>query len=142
MSAHLHFRAPLALRPSGRRSAARARGRRGFSLVELMVAMMLLTVGVLGLAAVSAYAVRQDGTATRASTATLVAQSRMEWLRARRCASIASSSSPIQTNGVTESWTVTNVGTKTVTVAGTFTYKARRGQNRTIQETTTITCVP
>lgn len=132
------------LRSSARRHAAgRApRGRRGFSLIELMVAMMLLTVGVLGLASVSAYAIRQDSVATRANSATLVAQSRMERLRSKRCADIASSSSPVTTGNVTESWTVTNVGSKTVTVKGTFTYKTRRGQTRTFEESTTILCNP
>ena len=46
------------------------------------------------------------------------------------------------TNNVTESWTVTNVGSKTVTVKGTFTYKTRRGQTRTFEESTTILCNP
>jgi len=136
----------LRLRASARRRATTdsrtPRGRRGFSLVELMVAMMLLTVGVLGLASVSAYAIRQDSMATRANSATLVAQSRMERMRSRRCADIASSSSPVTTGNVTESWTVTNVGAKTVTVKGTFSYKTRRGTTRTFEETTTITCYP
>jgi type IV pilus modification protein PilV len=136
----------LRLRSSARRRATGAsgipRGRRGFSLVELMVAMMLLTVGVLGLASVSAYAIRQDSVATRANSATLVAQSRMERLRSRRCDDIVSSSSPVTTNNVTESWTVTNVGAKTKTVKGTFTYKTRRGATRTIEEYTTILCNP
>ena len=134
----------LRLRASARRRAAgrprTSRGRRGFSLVELMVAMMLLTVGVLGLASVSAYAIRQDSVATRANSATLVAQSRMERLRSRRCVDIAAGTAT--TNNVTESWTVTSVGSKTVTVKGTFTYKTRRGQTRTFEESTTILCNP
>jgi type IV pilus modification protein PilV len=130
------------LRASARAARSRPRGRRGFSLIELIVAMMLLTVGVLALASVSAYAIRQDATAMRANTATLVAQSRMEWLRSKRCADISSSSSPVTTGLVTEKWLVTNVGTKTVTVKGTFTYKSRTGTVRTFEETTTITCYP
>jgi type IV pilus modification protein PilV len=132
----------LRLRPSARAARSRPRDRRGFSLIELIVAMMLLTVGVLALASVSAYAIRQDATAMRANTATLVAQSRMEWLRSKRCADISSSSSPVTTGLVTENWLVTNVGSKTVTVKGTFTYKSRTGTTRTFEETTTITCYP
>ena len=125
------------------RRTARPRTRRGFTLVELIVAMLLLSVGVLGLAGVSAYAIRQSNTAQSRNLATNVAESRMEELRSRSCASITAGSAT--TNGVSESWTVdaSNANTKSRTVTGRFIFTRRSGKNTrpdTITAQTTLLC--
>ncbi len=55
------------------RRRARAEARRGMTLIELMVAMVLLGVGMLGLAGLSLTVGRQFGTGARQADAALVA---------------------------------------------------------------------
>ena len=54
---------------------------KGFSLIELMVAMMILTVGVLGLAASARYVTQMTGSGGRYGASSVVASSRFEQLR-------------------------------------------------------------
>ena len=89
-------------RKSGRQAARTAR-RQGFTLVETMVAMMILSVGLLGLAGSSAHVVRQVGGGAQQSIAATVVQSRLEWLRSVPCSTIKDSTAV--TRGVTERWT-------------------------------------
>jgi prepilin-type N-terminal cleavage/methylation domain-containing protein len=50
----------------------------GFSMVELLVTMLLLTIALVGLAALQLYSVRQVGASQRANEATRLAQSVIE----------------------------------------------------------------
>jgi prepilin-type N-terminal cleavage/methylation domain-containing protein len=52
----------------------------GFSLVEVMIAMVLLLFGLIGLAGVFAQGIRGNGAANQQSTATAVAEQRIEQL--------------------------------------------------------------
>lgn len=129
------------IRPSRRRAGTPpARGRRGFSLVELIVAMVLLVIGVMGLVAVSGYAIRLSTATDRSTVATIVAQSRMERLRALSCANITGGTAT--TRGISESWTVSAIGTNSRQVTGTFTYTSRSGATQQLTQATTILCVP
>ena len=130
------------LAPSRRRRPA-TRARRGFSLVELIVAMLLLAIGVLGLAGVSAYAIRQSSSANIRNVAAIVAQSRMEDLRSRGCPVAGNPSPAPVTKGVTETWAPL-VGTTTTRVIGNFTFSRRSGKNpvtETITDTTYVLCL-
>ena len=92
-----------------RRVAARRHPRAGLTLVELLVAMMILTVGLLGLAsiaAVSAKLVRGGATQT---TAASVAQSRFDLLASAKCSVIANQPRFVgtaTTRGIRERWVV------------------------------------
>jgi prepilin-type N-terminal cleavage/methylation domain-containing protein len=72
--------------PSSRR---RTSGRRGFTLIELMVTVFLLGVGLAGLVATSGAVSRMMGGSSREATAATVAASRFEKLRGAACASIS-----------------------------------------------------
>lgn len=79
---------------------------RGFSLVEVMVAMVVLTIGVLGLAASAGAITRLTSEGVRAAGASAVAASRFETLRAQTCTAMTASGSVV--NGpYTEVWRVT-----------------------------------
>jgi prepilin-type N-terminal cleavage/methylation domain-containing protein len=78
------------------------RPRSGFTLVEMMVAVVILAVGLLGLASTAAYVVRQVSGGAQQSMAASVVQSRMEWMRSVPCAAIKEST--VVTRGVTEHW--------------------------------------
>lgn len=78
--------------------------RRGVTLVELLVALVLVTIGVLALAGTTAAATRAAARGARMADAATAARSRMERLAARRCAAIAPGESV--TRGRTERWTI------------------------------------
>jgi prepilin-type N-terminal cleavage/methylation domain-containing protein len=68
------------------------RDNRGFSLVEVMVAMMILVIGVLGLAGSSAAIARMASDGNRYGEAAAVVGSVVDSLRATPCASFADGS--------------------------------------------------
>jgi type IV pilus assembly protein PilV len=119
----------------------RARGtRRGFTIVEVLVAVVLLAIGVLGLAGVSAVSLRQASTAQLRTNASLIAQTRMERYRSLGCTAITAQLPFVAvTNGVTESVTLLASTNTSRTVRGSFTYATRTG-TRVIADTTTILC--
>ena len=97
-------------------------GRRsGFTLVELLVSMFVLTVGLLALTGASAVVARQIGGGAQLTLAATTAQSRFEVMRSRDCTALASGSS--ERGGIREGWGVTHAGvvlevSDTVSVAG------------------------
>ena len=123
-------------RRSGTPRAAR-RDRKGFTLVELMVAMMLLSVGMLALASSSAVVIKQMTEAGSMSVASSVAQTRIEKLRTTMSTCTAStaggavglpaaSTGTATTRGVSESWSVTPMA-RSAQISVTVTYYTRRG---------------
>ena len=92
-----------------RRAVADAR--RGMTIVEVIVAIIVLSVGVLalaGLAAAASKTIRGGGTQTVAAA---VAQSRFDSLSSVPCAGLAAAGTTTgtaTTRGVKESWVVTD----------------------------------
>jgi prepilin-type N-terminal cleavage/methylation domain-containing protein len=117
----------------------------GFTLVEVMVAIVVMTIGLIALAGSSAMVTRMIG---RGKVETLVAQAasqRLELLRTAaystspRCTSAGfANGGPVDVNGRTESWTVANVG-RVRNVQVTITYRTARGP-RTVTLQTRIEC--
>ncbi len=83
----------------------RRRRRSGFSLVELLVALVVFDVALLAFAADAAVLVRLHGEAARRDIGVAAAQSRMAGLRARHCPPPASGDS-WPAPGVHEYWSV------------------------------------
>jgi prepilin-type N-terminal cleavage/methylation domain-containing protein len=81
--------------------------RRGFTLLELMVTVLLLGVGLAGLVATSGAVSRMMGGSSRESVAATLAASRFETLRGVSCASITAGSAT--SRGITESWSASKV---------------------------------
>lgn len=84
--------------------------RRGFSIVEVIVAMMIVTVGLLGIAGSTALALRTTLDATRRRDAAERAQSRLALLAATGCARASSGSATDATRQLTEQWSVRATG--------------------------------
>ena len=120
---------------SATRTPAASRG--GFTIVELIVAIMVFSIGVLGLAATTATVARLMGSASRQTIAAAVAQSRIEKLRATSCASLASGSETVR--GVTSTWSVV-VATRGDSVTETVTFPIGRGRTRTRVYKPMVTC--
>ncbi len=79
---------------------------RGFTIVEILVAMLVLAVGIVGLTTTAALVTRMIGQGERYSQASMMAAEQFEILRSQRCGSMASGTA---TRGAfTLSWTVQN----------------------------------
>ena len=111
--------------------------RAGFTLVELLVAMMVFAVGMLGLAATAGSVTRMMGGAKRQTIAAAVAQSRLEKLRSSPCASITSGSETVR--GITNVWTVTAVS-RGVNVKDSVSFPTSRNVRRSKVYQTTLSC--
>lgn len=98
------------------------------SLVELMVAIVLLGVGLLSLAAFSYAMTTQQRHAMNQQVASMVVQSRVDSLSSIYCKVLASAgpqSGVVTTRGVTERWTVAD-GNDTKIIYDTLTFKGRK----------------
>lgn len=62
-----------------------AKPRKGFTIIELVVAIVILAIGVLGLTGTSAVVSRTLGQGTQHAQAASVAQTRFETMRSTRC---------------------------------------------------------
>lgn len=119
----------------------------GFTLVELMVSVVILSVGVMALAATSGAVTRTLHGSRLATVATQVASRRLETLRAAaeatrpRCttAAFASSAAVVTTQGVQEQWFVPASGALRV-VRVTVNYPVGGGRTRTDTVATNMVC--
>jgi type IV pilus assembly protein PilV len=117
--------------------ASNGKPRAGFTLVELLVAMIIFAVGMLGLAATAGSVTRMMGGARRQTIAAQVAQSRIERLRASPCTALTGGSETVR--GVTNIWTVTAV-TRGVNVTDSVVFATSRGGTRSRVYKTTLSC--
>ncbi len=81
----------------------------GFTLVEVIIAVMILTVGLLGLASTAGVVTRMIGQGQRYSEVAWMASQRFETLRSQTCASMSSGSA--SEGQFSSDWTVTPLGT-------------------------------
>jgi Tfp pilus assembly protein PilV len=92
---------------SGAGLSRRARpGRAGISIVEVLVALVLLAVGLLGIAGNGAIAMRAAVAAARERRAAQRAADRVALLRAQGCAAARSGAAVDPAAALTERWTV------------------------------------
>jgi type IV pilus modification protein PilV len=115
-------------------------GERGISIVEVLVAMMVMSVGLLGLASTAAMTTRMIGDSKRYTGASAVATQRAEILRSQSCATLTNGSET--KGGYVVTWTVTNPGLANPARQVEVTVKATlgRGRVRTYTFPTTIPC--
>jgi prepilin-type N-terminal cleavage/methylation domain-containing protein len=85
--------------------------RRGFTLAELLVAVVLLNVGLLALVGGSAAVVRRHTSVRARSIAAQVAKARVELLAAAACGGSGgvTSGSAASAGGLAEAWTVSTL---------------------------------
>jgi prepilin-type N-terminal cleavage/methylation domain-containing protein len=117
----------------------------GFTLVEVLVAIVILTVGLIALAGSSAMTTRMIGRGKVETRVAQAASQRLELLRLAaysttpRCtAGSFATGGPVTANGLTESWTVPAAG-KVRNVQVNITYRIPRG-TRTASVQTRIEC--
>jgi Tfp pilus assembly protein PilV len=105
-----------------------------------VVAIMILVVGVLGLAGTAGAVSRMVGGAAQQTIAANVAASRFETLRSSQCANVVNGSST--TRGISEKWTVTQDpgNANLMGVADTLTYTAAGGRSRMLAFQSYVLC--
>ena len=115
-----------------------AHRRHGFSIVEVIVAMMIVTVGLLGIAGSTALALRTTLDATRRRDAIARAQSRLAQVAAAGCARASSGTATDPQRQLTERWSVRVAGPfQQVTDSITW---VRAGGNGTFAVNTAFLC--
>ena len=85
-------------------------GRGGFTLIEVMIAILILSVGMMAMALLQISAIRGGAFASQVTQASVEGQDKIEELRSMDYASIASGhDSVVSGNGITytRTWTVT-----------------------------------
>lgn len=87
---------------------------RGFSLIEVLVALVLFEFGMLALVASSAVAARNLGVANRRLHAQWLATDRVEELRTTACGTPTPAGRAAAPGGLTEFWRVEAVGARRV----------------------------
>jgi prepilin-type N-terminal cleavage/methylation domain-containing protein len=113
-----------------------ARARRGFGLVELIIAITIISTGVLGMAMISATVAQQARGGSMQANAANLAITRFEGYRATPCASLSvPSNGTVTTNGVTENWKLltggsTNAAVSTVLMIDTVSYYTKSGLSK------------
>ncbi len=122
--------------------------RRGFTVIEVLAAVLILGIGITALVGSSALVTRQIGRGRILTIASEVATQRLEKLRllsrpvsgGNPCAQagFASSANPDTVRSVVESWTVTGSGNSR-TVTTTVTYP-RQGGTSTFTLSTIVGC--
>ena len=114
------------------------RNDRGFTIAEVMMSILMLTVGAIGIASSTAGMTRMLARGDRATTATTYAQERLELLRAMPCDSLANGNAMRGGHYALE-WTVTVTGnTRGIQLATSY---YGTGVSRTDTTETSVPCV-
>lgn len=113
------------------------KNRRGFTLVELLVAVLLIDVGLLALVAGSAVVVRRQNELRVRGLAASAAANRVQQLVAGGCQPGAGSA--LVAPGIVEQWTVAGQGRSTRDVYDSVSY-TEAGASRSVVLRTRITC--
>ena len=114
-----------------RRSQLRLRARRAVTLVELLVALSLLTIGLLAIVGISASVSRGLGESRRESVAALAAQSRFEKYAGTKCTGFTLGSWVTATDrGVTEKYRVADTVNGTASIEDSVSWKNRKGTRK------------
>ena len=112
------------------------RARHGFTVIEMIIAIMVMSIGIMGLAGTARYVAMQMGNGRTQTIAATFTTKIADSLSARRCAAIVSGSQTKR--GVTITWTVADsIRTKWVTEQ--VQYKTKSGP-KTVNYLTVIQC--
>ena len=123
------------------------KNQRGFTIIEIIIAIIVLTVGVLGLVTTAALVTRMIARGQRSATAASFASRRLERLRAGACV-LANRVNGQDTlyRGSTwvaiNTWTFADVGNQNYRLKVVSLYKTVKNQVRRDSTETTIPCNP
>ena len=111
----------------------------GFTLIEVLISISLLTIALLGLCGASVMAMKGNSLSQMSTKATVMAKDKMEGLKNLNYTQVASGADTPEAN-FSRQWTVTNdspvTDTKTIAVTVSWTW---RGLDRNVELDTIIT---
>lgn len=122
---------------------------KGFTIVEVIIAIIVLTVGLLGLVGSAALVTRMIGRGQRSAVAAQYAQRRLEMLRVSGCQSQASGSEVLMRGSAPVDsiqwrftrWAIANNPANNWQIVVTSKYQTALGKWRTDSTETQITCL-
>ncbi len=115
----------------------------GFTLVEVIVAILVLTVGILGLVTSAALVTRMIARGQRSAVQSLFAQRRLEMLRSSACVSQTAGTDMLfrgSTMVDSLNWSFLDRGNQTWHIVMRSKYRTDRGNWRNDSTETEITC--
>jgi prepilin-type N-terminal cleavage/methylation domain-containing protein len=116
----------------------------GFTLVEVIIAILVLTVGLLGLVTSAALVTRMIGRGQRSAVQATFSARRLEMLRSTACTNQAGGTDVLLRGGTVVdslSWRFVNRGNSTWQVVMNSKYQTDRGRWRTDSSETEISCI-
>jgi len=121
------------------------KNRQGFTIIEIIIAIIVLTVGVLGLVTTAALVTRMIARGQRSATASAFAARRLERMRIAACIDaqrVAGTDTLYRgSNWVSaNTWTFTDVGNLNYRLKIVSVYKTEKDQTRRDSTETTISC--
>ena len=120
-----------------RRIETNRRARRGLTLIEVIIAIIVMSIGIMGLAGTATYVATQMGGGGAQTVAAAMASRVSDSLAARRCSALVAGSQTRR--GVTMSWVVTD-SSRTKWVTSQVRYTPKRGATKTLNYVTVIQC--
>jgi prepilin-type N-terminal cleavage/methylation domain-containing protein len=111
--------------------------RGGLTLIEMIIAIIVMSIGVMGLAGTASFVAAQMGGGKAQTIAAGLATKVSDTLSARRCSALVGGTQTVR--GVTVTWTVAD-SSRTRWVTETVQYKPKRGATRTLTYTAVIQC--
>jgi type IV pilus assembly protein PilV len=115
----------------------RRRARRGLTLIEVMIAVIVMAVGIMGLAGTASYVTQQMGGGNMQTIAAGLSTKVADSLSARRCSALVGGTQT--SRGVTVTWTVAD-SSRTRWVQQTVQYKPKRGATKTVNYVLVVQC--
>jgi prepilin-type N-terminal cleavage/methylation domain-containing protein len=120
-----------------RRYAAPRRARRGVTLIEVIIAIIVMSVGIMGLAGTAGYVATQMGGGNAQTLAAAMSAKIADSLASRRCTSLVDGTQT--SRGVKATWTITATP-KTRTINQTLEYTVKRGSKKSVSYQMMIQC--
>ena len=119
--------------------------RQGFTIIEIIIAIIVLTVGVLGLVTTAALVTRMIARGQRSATASAFAARRLERMRVAACIDaqrVAGTDTLYRgSNWVSaNTWTFTDAGNQNYRLKIVSVYKTEQDKTRRDSTETTISC--
>jgi len=123
------------------------KGRKGFTIIEVIIAIIVLTVGVLGMVTTAALVTRMIARGQRSAQASSFASRRLERMRVAACvAGQRANGSDTLYRGTTwvalNNWTFTDAGNRNFRLKIVSIYKTDQNKTRRDSSETTISCNP
>ena len=106
---------------------------------ELLIAIILISVGLLSLATGAVGVLRQMRWGNQSAIAAIVATQRMESIRSRGC-SLNGTGDTTTTRNLHEKWVITAINGKGSAVVESVTYKPRAGLTRYVEMRSVVPC--